>query len=163
MSRDFPLKLHPMLVLEDLPPQPGPRVDTFGELGRVWFGAPTGLKRYARSDLDADAQAQLTRLLDALRRDAVAAFDFRAAARDAQRSRERYDHMTRLERALKRSVAAQREQAQAVADLADRLAPHGAEAQVGIADVFAPPAPPPAPPPRRRGVRPIADGKPASR
>jgi hypothetical protein len=138
LSRDFPLRVHPMLVLEDLP-SPDPK--EFGDLGRVWFGTPGGLKSYARADLDADAQAQVTHLLDQLRRDALASFAYRAAARDGSQSRERFDHMTRLERALKHASTQHKDAAIAAGELAERLGPHGADAPLPFADVFVVPAP----------------------
>lgn len=141
MSKEFPLRVHPIVVVEDLKPPRGRERTSFGELGRVWFGAAAGLKPYAREDLDAETQAATTRLLEALRHDALAAFAYRAAARDAASSRERFDQMSRIEKALRRGQAARREQAQGLAELAERLSPHGAETPVGLADVFAVPAP----------------------
>jgi len=144
LSRDFPLRVHPILVLEDS--KPLQEKDSFGELGRIWFGGPSGLKPYARSDLDADAQALVTRLLEQLRHDAVATFAYRASVRDASSSRERFDHMSRLERTLRHNSLARREPSQQIAELADRLAPHGAEQPAPLADAFAVPAPgPPSP------------------
>jgi len=135
-SRDFPLRSQPIVVIEDLVPQ---SAGTFGEMGRVWFGSPHGtLRAYLRADLDADVQAQMIRLLDALRRDALSAFAYRASTRDAATSRERFEHMSKLERSLSRTAAARRDLAQLVADLADRLAPHGNEPSVSLADAFTP-------------------------
>jgi len=138
LSRDFPLRVHPILVLEDLP---SPDAKEFGDLGRVWFGSAGGLKSYARADLDADAQSLVTHLLEQLRRDALAAFAYRAAARDGGQSRERFDHMTRLERALRHSSAQHKDTAIAAGELADRLGPHGTDAPLPFADVFVVPAP----------------------
>jgi serine protease Do len=143
LSRDFPLRTHPILVLEDLPLRghetPG---DPFGELGRVWFGHAAGLKAYARADLDADTQAQLQRVLELLRRDAVQTFTWRSAQHEGPQSRERFDQQARLERTLRRNQLAHREPAQSVTELAERLAPHSSEPTVPLADVFAVPAPP---------------------
>jgi serine protease Do len=140
LSRDFPLKTHPILVLEDLPARPGPGNDPFGELGRVWFGGPSGLKAYVHSDLDADTQAQLGRVLEVLRRSAVQTFAWRTQAREGTQSRERFDLTARLERVVRRSLLVYRDPAQTVADLADRLQPHGADVPVPLAEVFAVPA-----------------------
>jgi len=142
LSRDFPLRTHPVLVLEDLPSRPGPGNDPFGDLGRVWFGAPSGLKSYAHGDLDADTQAQLVRVLDLLRRDAVQTFAWRVSSREATPNRERFDAVARLERTLRRNQLAHREPAQGVAELAERLGPHGNDTPVPLADVFVAPAPP---------------------
>jgi serine protease Do len=134
LSRDFPLKSHPILVLEDLPPQ---RPDAFGELGRLWFGGPQGLKVYARAELESDVQGQVSRILDGLRRNALATFSYRGAARSALSSRERFEQVVRLERALKRMTHGQRELTQLAADLGDRLGPHGVDVPVHISDAWA--------------------------
>ena len=133
LSREFPLKSHPIAVLEDLP---GQRPEAFGELGRLWFGGPQGLKPYFRAELEGDVQAQLARILDALRRDAIATFSYRGAARNALTSRERFEQVTRLERGLKRLTAGQRDLTQLLAELADRLGPHGNDVPVHLSDAF---------------------------
>jgi hypothetical protein len=66
--------------------------------------------------------------------------------------------MSRLERALRRATAAQRDQAQAMSDLAERLAPHGAEPGAPLAEALTA-LPVVRLPPARRGIRPLADGK----
>src|SRR5262249_40425382 len=73
--RSFPLRAYPLAVIEDLP-----TVDdqSFGVPGRMWFGGLPGLKLCARSALDADGQAQVTRLLDAFRADALLVSGYRA-------------------------------------------------------------------------------------
>jgi serine protease Do len=134
-SREFPFKSHPILVLEDLPPHTS---GVFGEPGRVWFGGPQGLKGYTRADLDTDAQAQVARLHDALRRDALAAFAYRAASRDASASRERYETASRLERSLSRAASQRRELTPVATDLAEHLSPRPGERAAPLADAFAP-------------------------
>jgi hypothetical protein len=140
MSKDFPLKTHPLLVLEDLPP-PSPRSGEFGLLGRVWVGGAAGLKEHPRESLDAETQAFLARTLDALRRDAVQTAAFRASAREAPRSRERFDQMAQKERAMRRTTAARRDQAVAVVELAERLGPHGPELGLPVSEAFVVPVP----------------------
>ncbi len=168
LSRDFPLKSHPVLVIEDLPPQ---RPETFGELGRLWFGGSQGLKPYARSQLEGEAQAQVTRLLDVLRRNALAAFVYRAAARGAQSSRERFEQVSKLERALKRTAAGQKDMMQLVLELADRMGPHGADVPVQLTEALAIPISNPAfpgpaealtGPPRSAGEAPYQRGGPTT-
>jgi serine protease Do len=139
LSRDFPLKTHPILVIEDLPAHPGPGNDPFGEIGRVWFGNASGLKPYARSDLDADTQAQVGRVLDLLRRSATQTFTWRTQAREGTPSRERFDATARLERTVRRNQLAHREPAQSITELAERLQPHGTDVPVPLAEVFAVP------------------------
>jgi serine protease Do len=154
-SREFPLKSHPLLVIEDMPPQ---RPEVFGELGRLWFGGPQGLKPYVRSELEGDTQGQVTRVLDVLRRNALATFSYRAAARSAQYSRERFEQAAKLERALKRTASGQRDVVQLIAELADRLGPHGPDVPVHLTDALAIPIANPAFP----GLAEAAAGPPRS-
>ncbi|MFT3841107.1 MAG: serine protease [Myxococcaceae bacterium] len=135
-TRDFPFQPTPALVLEDLPGQSG-----FGELGRVFFGNARGLKPFAKSDLDADTQGQLLKVLDALRNDALAAFAYRASAGSANASRERFDQMSKAERSLKRLIGTQQDVAQSGLELAERLAPGVAEQGVSLAVALQPPPP----------------------
>jgi serine protease Do len=139
--RDFPVKSFPILVLEDLPPR---SLGDFGEPGRVWFGGCEGLRSYARSDLDADAQAQVARLLELMRQDATLAAGYGAAAREAPRSRERFEQSARLEASLRKIAASRRDLAQAAAELADRLASRDPATGESLAHVLASPPPRPA-------------------
>ena len=141
-SREFPTKSQPILVLEDLPPLGA--TGGFGEVGRVWFGGAQGLKAWNRADLDADAQAQVARLTEALRRDALAAFAYRMAAHDAHSSRERFEKAATLERALSHNAALRRDLSSQLGDLAERLSPHGKDMAAALADAFAPAAVTPA-------------------
>jgi S1-C subfamily serine protease len=135
-NRDFPVRTNPALVLEDLP---GPSAADFGAAGRIWLGNRRGLKGYTRSDLDADTQALIARLLEAMRRDAVTAFALRTADQDAELSRERYERTVRLEKALRRSSAGHADLAQAALELADKLGPQEGEAIVALPTVLNPP------------------------
>ncbi len=132
-SPEYPVESWPLFLVEDMPAAPP---DAFGPLGRVWIGNRLGLKPYARSDLDAEAQGQLSRVLDVLRRDAVAVFRYRAAAAAADGSKERFQQTERLEKSLRRSIAAHRDQTQSVSDLSDRLGPTLGERTVTLADVL---------------------------
>ncbi|MFL5319270.1 MAG: serine protease [Myxococcaceae bacterium] len=129
----FPLQSTPLLVIEDLPSS---TVTEFGDLGRVWFGDVRGLKSYSKPELDADTQAQLAKVLDALRRDALSTFAWRAAARTADSSREKFEHVARLERAIKKTIAAQQELSSAVSDLSDRFGPDQGEPTVRLSEAF---------------------------
>jgi serine protease Do len=132
-SKEFPLRTSPIAVFEDLEAK-----GSFGELGRVWFGGAAGLKEYSRSALDADTQAQLARILDALRKSAVASAAYRGAVRDPSVSREHYELASRLERTLNRTADARRELAQSALDLAERLGPHGADPSTTFAVILGP-------------------------
>jgi serine protease Do len=130
-GKEFPLRTSPIAVFEDLEAK-----GSFGELGRIWFGGALGLKEYSRAALDADTQAQLARILDALRRSAVASSAYRGAVRDTALSREHYELASRLERTLNRSADMRRELAQSALDLADRLGPHGQDPSTTFAMIL---------------------------
>lgn len=137
MGRDFPVRPQPVLVVEDLPaPEDG-----FGRPGRVWAGNGSGLRPLDRAALDADQQALLARLVDALRRDVVLATSFAAAARTGVGTRERFDRTARLERALRKLADARQDLAQGALELADRQCPADAETPLLLSDaLFVPPS-----------------------
>jgi len=155
--REFPRRTTPMVAFEDLPFAGG-----FGQVGRIWFGGDAGLRGYRMSELDAEAQATLTHLVEALRRDALAFFDWRKRTRDAPKSRADFDRLARLERTLDRTAETRRDLTQAAADAADRLGPRHGDAHLARAGEIlqAPPQKPvladrerpkvAPPPPRRR-------------
>jgi serine protease Do len=132
MSRDFPLQGHPALVLEDLAAPQG----EFGRLGRVWAGNTQGLRETPRDELDAETTATLVKLLDALRRDAVLTFRYRAAARESASTRERFQDAKRLERLLKRSSASRAPLGDAGLELAEQMCPRFADAPASLADAL---------------------------
>jgi hypothetical protein len=130
------MKVHPVLVLEDLPSGDG---RSFGELGRLWVGSRVGLREVNRRELDDDALVQVQRALEALRRDALLALDYREAARAPQTSRERFEAASEKERALRRASSQRRDLSAQVLDLAERLHPLGEETAVPLADAYAVP------------------------
>ncbi len=138
MGKDFPVQVHPVLVLEDLP---GAEGGGFGELGRVWAGNRQGLREVDRADLDADALSQTAKLLDAFRSDALMAVAYRAAARAGMDSRARFQEISRMERTLRRMTAAQSDLAQAAVEMADRLCPATADAPLTVDAALAIPGP----------------------
>ncbi|MGZ6162958.1 MAG: hypothetical protein ACXWLS_06495, partial [Myxococcaceae bacterium] len=140
MSPAFPVRSSPALVLEDLP---GGAAEGYGELGRVWVGGRFGLKSYPRGSLDADAQALVERILDALRTNADLALELRTAQGQATRDREHYEHMGKAERQLRRAAGAQADLGTALTDLVERLSPKVGETTVGVAEAYAPVAAPP--------------------
>jgi len=133
---DFPLSVQPLVVFEDL--APGDPTG-FGTPGRVLAGGTSGLRRYLRADLDADAQAQTARVLDGVRRAALSTFDWRAAAKVAQVSRDAFDRATRLQRTINRSVRRQADLIQIASDLADRLGPRPGDSNATLAELGAAP------------------------
>jgi len=128
-NRSFPMRTFPIAVLEDVPTL---NDDEFGALGRIWFGGRQGLKEYDLSDLDVPSRPQLVKLLEGLRRAGLAAFALREADQDANQSRERFERTERLEKALRRSSAGQKDLAAVIAEIADRLAPKGEEPTVAL-------------------------------
>jgi serine protease Do len=132
MSREFPLQGHPALVIEDL----ADAEPEFGKLGRLWAGNTQGLREAPRSELDADATATLVKLLDALRRDALLTFRYRAAARESAATRERFQDAKRLERALRQSSASRGPLGESGLELAEQMCPRFADAPSTLADVL---------------------------
>jgi serine protease Do len=143
MGRDFPVRAEPVLVVEDLPSEDG----GFGRIGRVWAGNGSGLLAVDRASLDADQQAVLARIVDALRRDVLLAASFEAASRASDGTRERFEDAARLERALRRLVDARQDLAVGALELAERNCPSDADTPLTLVDaLFVPPPPqPPAP------------------
>ncbi len=129
---DFPFHTTPLFAFEDLAARA-----SFGDIGRVWFGGAGGIKTYARSDLDADAQAAVMHTVEAMRRDAVAFFANRAAT-TTPKTRAEFERAERAERTLSRTVAGRRELAATLADVADRLAPRAPEPGVALGELFVP-------------------------
>ena len=131
-GKDFPTSMDPVLVVEDLAPTTGTPT---GALGRVWLGSPQGLKLYDKTSLDADGQSQATRLLDALRADALAHATYRGTRRVDVGSRQSSDDLRRLRKMLARNAGARIELLQNLADMAERLAPQLGEGGRTLAEV----------------------------
>src|SRR5579863_7262973 len=68
-SKDFPLTSDPLLVLES---SATGAPTNLGVPGRVWVGAPRGLKDYEWPALPSDVQTLLTQALDEMANDAIA-------------------------------------------------------------------------------------------
>jgi serine protease Do len=114
-SRGFPLDDGRMAVIEDLPSDKG-----FGDTGRVYLGNGRGLRLWERSALDAETQAQLARVVGRLRAGAVATARFRSVDVSTNKG---HKHRRAIERELAREGAVDRDVAQLLVDLADRLGP----------------------------------------
>src|SRR5262249_51908578 len=135
-SRDFPFNASPIFAFEDLPSPTG----GFGEPGRVWFGSPRGLRRMQRTELDTDSAAQTARLVEALRKDATAFFQFRSE--HAGPTRAEFEKQARQARTLKKTQQLRRELAGMATDLADHLSPRETDPITPVADLFVVPVPP---------------------
>jgi len=144
-GKDFPQSPEPTLVLEDLAPGADP---AFGTLGRIWLGSSKGLVARDRTSLDAEAQAEAARLLDALRADAAASAAYQRARSADTASRQESDALRRMKRALTRTAATRGDLVQTAADLAEHFGPHPDERGLTLADLASrPPGPAPAPAP----------------
>jgi serine protease Do len=111
-ASDFPRTTRPLLSVEDLPD-----AKAFGKLGAITAGA----KAIATADIDAETQATLAHALVLFRQDALAAFDYRAAAASGSASRAAFQQAARTERALRRSLEAQRDAVQNLVDVIAKL------------------------------------------
>jgi S1-C subfamily serine protease len=137
MGKDFPVLSGPVLVVEDLPAAD----ESFGRLGRIWAGNRQGLREVVHATLDAEGQALVAKLLDALRHDAILAARHRSAARQGMSSRQRFQELARLERSLRRSSSSRQDLAQVATELAERLCPATVDAPGTLADALKPPSP----------------------
>ncbi len=136
MSKDFPLPAQAALVIEDLPPSSA--AEPFGQLGRVWAGNRQGLREIDPSTLDADGKAHVSKLLDALRHDALAAFGYAALAARPVSSREQFQEVKSAERIVRRNAASRTDVAQNALELAEALMPRSADATATLADALRP-------------------------
>jgi S1-C subfamily serine protease len=144
-TRSFPLDDTRLLVVEDLPSD-----KEFGDVGRVYLGNARGLRAWDRATLDADAQAQLSRIVGRLRAAAVATARFRAADVSTSKGHKR---RRAIERELRRQTAVDRDVAQALLDLADRLGPRPGDHTVTLSEALQPPA-------AAGPAKPVAEGRP---
>jgi serine protease Do len=136
--KEFPFATEPILVVEDLPAQ---GETAFGRPGRLWLGTERGLKERDRAALDADTQAEMTRVLEGLRADAVAAAAYRAADQRESTSRRSSDRTRHMSRELGRVAASRGDLVKDLADAAERLGPQAGEPGLRLADILAPRAP----------------------
>src|SRR5207249_4790996 len=104
------------------------------------LGNGRGLRAWERNALDADAQAQLARILSRLRGGAVAAARYRIAGTSTSKG---HKQRQAIERQLARQGAVDRDLAQTLTDLADRLGPHPGDKPVAYRETLLahPPAP----------------------
>jgi hypothetical protein len=125
-------------VIEDLP---SAVAGGFGAPGHVWFGNTRGLKRYEDEALEADVRVQVTRLLDAFRKQSTLTFALRAAdLRDAP-TREEFEAAAAVKRELDRNGLKLQDLSQAAQDLAGRLGPASTDRPLGLAEVLGPSPP----------------------
>lgn len=143
LHRDFPRRVSPVLVLEDLPPAEG---EDFGQLGRVWLGNERGLKERTHDELSTDEHQQLGKLLEALRGDALAAFAYRDAVPNPSDTRQAFEAKARIKKTLERAISTHKDLSEAAGDLADRLAPKPTDALARADDIYSAPKLPEPPP-----------------
>jgi hypothetical protein len=138
-ASDFPRSARPLFAIEDVA-STDPKL--FGALGAVYLGGAPGLRAYPIADADAETQAMLAHVLTALRQSALAAFDYRDAARTTIESRSAFDRTAARKRAVERTVDSERDTAAALVELVGREAAKAAGAAVRLGDVEADPPPP---------------------
>jgi trypsin-like peptidase len=138
---DFPRSSRALFAIEDVA---GSDPKLFGTLGAVYLGGAPGLRTYPTADSDAETQALLARVLTALRQSALAAFDYRDAARTTSESRTAFDRTTARRRALERTVDSERDTAAALVELVGRDVAKAIGNAVKLGEIEADP-PPPAP------------------
>ncbi len=153
-GKDFPQSPEPALVVEDLAPGADP---AFGRLGRIWVGSSKGLVARDGTTLDAEAQAEIARVLDGLRADAAATAAYQRARRADAASRQESDALRRMKRTLTRTAASRGELLQTAADLSEHFGPQGAERGLTLADL-APAHPPAAQAPVATTLKPARQG-----
>ena len=140
LSSDFPTRMVPVVVIEDLP---SATAAGFGALGRIWFGNRRGLKAYDHAALEPDVQALLPRLIDAFRKQSMSAFALRAYDRNPLPTRSEFDAAAQLQRELGQRAQKLQDLAQATADLSSRLGPSTDETAIALGDLLAPKRPEP--------------------
>jgi serine protease Do len=141
-SRGFPLRDDRVLVVEDL--MPAPSGAAFGATGRVYLGNARGLRELEPGALDADAQAQLDRVMARLRLAVVQASEWRRADETTSKG-----HRARrsIEAVQQRQSETDRDAVQSLSDLADRLGPRPGDTPVAYKDAL------PSPPQREEPLR----------
>jgi len=138
-ASDFPRSTRPLFAIEDVAAT-DPKL--FGALGAVYLGGAPGLRAYPITDADAETQALLARVLAALRQSALAAFDYRDAARTTSESRSAFDRTSARKRAVERTADSERDTAAALLELVGRETAKAAGAAVRLGDLEADPPPP---------------------
>ena len=137
-ASDFPRNSRPLFAIEDVAASDD---KVFGTLGAVYLGGAPGLRTYPTADADAETQALFARVLTSLRQTAIAALDYRDAARTAIDSRTAFDRSKASKRTLERTVESERDTAQAIVDLVGRETAKATGAAVRLGDLQADPPP----------------------
>lgn len=119
-SKNYPVSTWRHMVLEDLPSE------SFGCIGRLWFGNESGLKEKVFSELSPAEQAQISTLIIGLRHRLHQTLQLRQLEPQALQSRAAYDRLRILQRQIKRKAHVTQAQMQAVIEWASKFAP-GAE------------------------------------
>lgn len=131
-QKDFPFSSEPSFVAEDLPSTGS---GDFGELARVWIGSHRGIDEHDPKALDAETQAEISKLLDALRSDACAHSAYRASWRQEADSRDSSERAARMAKTLNRTAATRVELIQTIADLSERLIPTPGQRATTLAEI----------------------------
>jgi hypothetical protein len=155
-SKKYPLVDWRAAVIEDLPAQ------SFGRIGRIWFGNELGLLERAFSDLKPAEQNTLAHVVDGIRLHFKRVQLYRQLEPLARRSRADHERLRALEREMNRHAAVRTNHIRALLEVADAYDPNPNDKPVSIHATTVPPrgwpqpgAPPPGatrlPPAKRLG------------
>jgi S1-C subfamily serine protease len=126
-SRHFPRSDERLMMFEDLPGETA---------GRIYLGNRRGLRSVDRAALDADGRSQLERVLGRLRGAAAATVRLRATNVLSKQGETRRKALTRLR---ERQSATERDAAQLLGDLSERLGPRLEDKAMTALEAIAPP------------------------
>lgn len=140
-AADFPITTTPVLAIEDLVTADAA---SFGTQGAIYIGDTSGLHPLAATS-DPEVQAMIDRTLVALRRSALAAFDYREAVQTADGSRRAFDLLSDRKRTLERARSAVREIAAPIVEMSGREAAKATGTALRLTDVESGPVAPVAP------------------
>jgi hypothetical protein len=121
-GREFPVDDRRLLTLEDRPPASGAPANVFGEVGRVWVRAESGMREWRQSDLGADEKDLLVRATEALRVHISRVLNYRRALSAQSSAEERRRGREHL-RMIERQTGSARELTSNLVHLAERLGP----------------------------------------
>ena len=130
-SRNFPQSDERLVLFEDRAGVAG----SFGEVGRVYLGNRRGLRAVDRKTLDSENKLQLDRVLERLRGAAVATIRLRATDKLSKQGDTRRKALGRLR---ERQAAAEKDGAQLLGDLSERLGPRLEDKAMTALEAIAP-------------------------
>jgi hypothetical protein len=132
-SKKYPLVDWRAAVIEDLPAQ------SFGRIGRIWFGNELGLTEKAFSDLKPAEQNTLAHVVDGIRVHFKRVQLYRQLEPLARKSRAEHDRLRALDREMNRHSATRVSIIRGLLEVADAYDPNPNDKPVSIHATTAPP------------------------